>query len=395
MHAATASHRRRRSTALLLACLVTVGASQTAVGQISPPAATRKGATVEALLTYPMFFHLQQVRVRGELRLRAREVLLAASGREVRLAGPVAEGAARASDTRVEVRGVLVDAGRLEAGDPRLRGVDVGALAQAQLGKPWPGVGELVLLLADEVDETPPGSPPASVRAVALEPERFEDQAVTVTGRFRGRNLFGDQPTAPGRSRWDFVLLSGDASIWVTGLRPKGDGFTLDIEARADTNRWLEVTGTLRAARGLVFLEATSLRLAQPPAERPPAEPVARVTTAGPPPDVVFSVPTDGETDISPSAAVRIQFSRDVDRATLMGRVRVSYDAGQSAQRGEAQPPGVEPVLNYIEASRVLEVRFRQPLERFRVVKIELQEGITGTDGAIAKPWSMTFTTGS
>jgi hypothetical protein len=394
MHAATPLAPRRLRTALLVACLFAAGAGLPVLGQIAPPAATRKGATVEALLTYPMFFHLQQVRVRGELRLRGREVLLAANGREVRLAGPIAEGAAGSSDTRVEVRGVVADAGRLEPGDPRLRGVDVGALSQAQLGKPWPGVGELVLLLADEIDEAPPGTPQASVRSVALEPERFEDQAITVTGRFRGRNLFGDQPTAPGRSRWDFVLLSGDTSIWVTGLRPRGDGFSLDIESRADTNRWLEVTGTVRAARGLVFLEAASLRPAPPPADRPPAEPAARISTAGPPPVVVFSVPTDGEIDISPNAPVRIQFSRDVDRTSLTGRVRVSYDGGQSAQRGEAQPPTVEPVLNYVEASRVLELRFREPLERFRVVRIELQEGIKGADGAMAKPWSLTFTTG-
>ncbi len=385
--------RARRRGALLLASFLVAAAPGVARAQIAPVAPSRKTATVEALLAYPMFFHTQQVRVRGELRLRGRDVLLGAGGHEVRLAGATAEAAARPTDTRVEVRGLVLDAGRLEAGDPRLRGMDVGALSHALLGKPWPGVGEMVLLFADEVDDAP-GFPSASIRAVALEPERYEDQAVTLTGRFRGRNLFGDQPNAPGRSRWDFVLLSGDASIWVTGLRPRGDGFNLSLDARADANRWLEATGTLRAARGLVFLEATSLRLAQPPADKPPSEPVARVSTAGPPPEVVFSVPTDGETDIAPSSSIRIQFSRDVDRATLTGRVRVSYDARQSAERGEAQPPAIDPVLNYNEATRVLEIRFREPLARFRVVRVELLEGLMGTDGASARPWALTFTTG-
>jgi hypothetical protein len=295
-------------------------------------------------------------------------------------------------DEPVEVTGMFVDAGRLETGDPRLRGVDVAEISQREFGRPWPGVAELLLILADTV-EPAVGFTTPSLRALALDPERYEDQPVTLTGRFRGRNLFGDQPTAPGRSRWDFVLQSSDASIWVTGMRPRGDGFTLDIESRLDSGRWLEVTGTVRLARGLVFVEATRLRLGKAPAETP-SEPVARVSVAGPPPEVVFSVPTQEEADVSLTAPVRLQFSRDVDRDTLRGRVRVSYAARQSEQRGEPQPPEVEFTANYVEATRVLEIRFRQPLERFRTVQVDLLEGIAGTDGTLAKPWSLRFTTG-
>lgn len=233
-----------------------------------------------------------------------------------------------------------------------------------------------------------------TLRAMALAPERYEDQAVTVTGRFRGRNLFGDQPTAPGRSRYDFVLQSGEGALWVTGLRPKGEGFALDLDSRVDSGRWLEVTGTLRSSRGLVYVEATSLRLAPAPADAPPSEPAARVAMAGPPPDIVFSVPTQDEADVAVSAPVRIQFSRDVDKETLKGRLKVSYLAQQSAQRGEPQPPSIEFTSTYVDATRVLEIRFRQPLERFRTVQIELLEGVTGTDGAAAKPWTLSFTTG-
>jgi hypothetical protein len=275
----------------------------------------------------------------------------------------------------------------------RLRGFDVAALSQRQLGKPWPGIGELVLIVVDRVEPIAPSST-TSIRSLALEPERFEDQAVTVTGRFLGRNLFGDQPTAPGRSRWDFVLQAADASVWVTGLRPRGDGFNLDTGSRVDSSYWLEVVGTLRSARGLVFVEATTLRLAKPPAEPPPSEPVARVNVPAPASEVVFSVPTQDEADVSPTAAVRIQFSRDLDRQTLKGRVRVTYPARQSEQRGESQPPAVDFTVTYVEPSRVLEIRFRQALERFRTVQVELLEGIVGTDGVPAKPWTLSFTTG-
>lgn len=379
--------------AVLLACACVGLWLGPSAASAQPGASSRKATTVEALATYPMFFHLQPVRVRGELRVREREFLLAANAREVRVAGQAAASAA-GSDARVEVSGVFVDAGRLEAGDPRLRGVDVAEISQRLTGKPWPSVGEVLLLLADRVDAAA-GPSSASLRAMAVEPERFEDQPVKVVGRFRGRNLFGDQPNAPGKSRWDFVLQSGDASVWVTGLRPKTDAFSLDIDSRLDSGRWLEVTGTLRSARGLVFVEAASMRLATPPSDQPPSEPVARVSVAGPPPEVVFSVPTQDEADVPPGGTIRLQFSRDVDKETLKGRVRLSYVAVQAPQPATAPAlPAIEFTTLYIEASRVLEIRVRQPLEPFRTVQVELLEGITGTDGVAAKPWTLRFTTG-
>jgi len=39
-------------------------------------------------------------------------------------------------------------------------------------------------------------------------------------------------------------------------------------------------------------------------------------------------------------------------------------------------------------------VKFTKPLERFRVLKIDLLEGIVGTDGQPLKPWSLSFSLG-
>jgi len=39
-------------------------------------------------------------------------------------------------------------------------------------------------------------------------------------------------------------------------------------------------------------------------------------------------------------------------------------------------------------------LKFVQPLERSRRVRIDLLEGIKGTDGQPLKPWSMVFTVG-
>ena len=144
---------RVRRSGLVVASIVLVAAGSCGAPVAAQSVVTRKVATVEALVTYPTFFHTQPVRVRGELRARDGSVWLVSQAHEVEVVGPAAAGQAGAAAQRVQVTGTLIDPGRLEAGDPRLRGVDVAALSQARLRKPWPGIGELLLLLADEVIE--------------------------------------------------------------------------------------------------------------------------------------------------------------------------------------------------------------------------------------------------
>ena len=40
-----------------------------------------------------------------------------------------------------------------------------------------------------------------TIRAIALEPWKFEGQSVSVIGQFGGRNLFGDVPAAPAKGQ--------------------------------------------------------------------------------------------------------------------------------------------------------------------------------------------------
>jgi hypothetical protein len=228
---------------------------------------------------------------------------------------------------------------------------------------------------------------------MVLYPSRYLEQKVTVVGQFAGRNLLGDLPDAPARSRYDFVLRSVDAAIWVTGIQPRGKDFDLALDARIDTGRWLEVTGTLQQGRGLQWLEAQagSLKLSKPPAETAAPTPIR--VPAAPPPEVVFSAPTQDETDVSLSASVRIQFSRDIDPATLKGRLRVQYAGPDKAAGGEPALK-LEFTTEYRAATRVLEIRFSQPLERFRTLQIDLPEAVLGTDQQPLRPWMLTFMTG-
>ena len=48
----------------------------------------------------------------------------------------------------------------------------------------------------------------------------------------------------------------------------------------------------------------------------------------------------------------------------------------------------------YSPANRVLELKFTKPLERFRTMKVELANGIVGTDGQPLKAWTLTFMLG-
>ncbi len=95
--------------------------------------------------------------------------------------------------------------------------------------------------------------------------------------------------------------------------------------------------------------------------------------------EVDFSVPVEGEADVRLEARIRLQFSRDVDTTSLDNRIRMSYSASDSTDRGEAQAPGLTFTINYDPGTRVLEIRPAQALERFRPVKLDLLEGIVGT----------------
>ena len=376
----------RRVLPSSLVALLAVAATVAAQGL------TRRATTIEALRDFPGFFNGQSVVLVGELRREGERltVVTDTASLSVTLAPNV-----KASDGPAEVRGQLFDIGRMAQDDPRLIQLNARAAIEQRYGDRWPRPGEeLLLFLTGTVPVARPAeasSPP--LRAVALSPERFAGQRVSIVGQFRGRNLFGDLPDAPaGADRDAFVLRSADAALWVAGLRPRTRTSNLDVSRRVDTGRWLKATGTVRMARGLAVLDGVALDDAADPKE----ETVEAVVPmpAGPPLEVIFSTPTDGDIDVRLDARIRLQFSRDVAGASIRGRVRVTYGTTDSAERGEAQPPEVQCVVTFTAATRGLEIKPVQPLERFRPVKVELLEGITAFDGAPLKPFAITFTTG-
>jgi hypothetical protein len=370
----------RRTLVLLL--VVSTAAAQPA---------TRRATNIAALSAHPSFYHQRPIVIVATLALQPNGQLRATdNGQSMAV---VFKGSAPDGDS--EIRGEFWDLGRMTPDEPRLAAFDVRATFGIDPDGAWPRPGDVVAIIATTVAPAAPPPPTPSIRSLVLHPSRYLDQRVTITGQFSGRNLMGDLPDAPAKSRYDFVLRSADAAIWVTKIQPKGKGFQLGIDSRIDTSRWVQVSGVVQQGRGLQWIDAQpgTLTLAKPPTERVVEEELIRVPAA-PPPEVVFSAPTEEESGVLTTTDVRIQMSRDIDQATLRGRIRVSYVDPQGVDGAGPAMPRAPFSVQYTAANRVLELKFAGPLERFSMVKVELLEGILGTDQQPLKPWTLTFGTG-
>jgi Bacterial Ig-like domain len=344
----------------------------------------RRLTTVDAVRQFPGYFHLQNLLLRGEFAESDARVMFRAADQEIRVF--LASGVSATSGP-VEIRAQMIDVGRLEPGDPRVQPFS-GLLHIGDGPDPrWPRPGEELVLVVDNVTSAQPAATP-TLRALALEPWRFEGQKVTVVGQFRGRNLLGDLPASPAKGRYDFVMRSADGSVWVTGLRPRAKNVELSVDARVDTGRWVQVAGTVARERGLVRIEGTTFAEASAPEVMPTSEEPSAPAVPLLPVEVVFSSPTPDETDVAATTTVRVQFSRGIDPNTLAGQIRVAYLG--------AAPGGMPPQFQqgYDAANRAVEIKFTQPLEPFRTIRVEFLDGLKGFDGAPFRPWTLTFSIG-
>ena len=382
---------RRTARGLTAAAFVLAGAHTPAAAQ----PASRLATTPEALLAAPLFFHGRQVAIHGQVADAAGQTRLQVAIDEADLGRRNAPQVfvfwrdAPASATG-EIRGEFWDLGRLDADDGRFAAYDFQGMLEIATRGRWPSRGEVFVILgAEMLDDRLPSTP--TLRGIAMAPERYADREVTVVGRFRGRNLYGDLPGPLNKSRWDFVLQSADAAIWTSGLQPRGNGFNLDPGRRVDTGKWLSVTGTVRTEGPTVWIDASSLALSEAPEETLVVDIETTPVTKAPPPTVIFSAPVADETAVDRTAPVRIQFSWDMDGRSFRDRVRLTY-----AGRPQGPPPAPPQfTVTYNEGNRGLLIRFDEPLEPFQTVRVELLEGIAAVDGQPLAPWTLTFYTGS
>ena len=377
----------RRWSSLAITGLVTLVVGS-AGSHVSGQSARRTPTTLAALNSYTSFFHRQPVVVVAEASGDLQDIFLTDGEHRIRVLN-VAPPAVGATEF-IEVDAVFWDVGRLEPDDVRVADQEIREISQRLLGKPWPASGELPLLIADG---TRPASEPDTVtlQSLALEPTRYLGQTVEVTGRFRGRNLHGDLPEAPGTSPDDFVLQSGTAAAWVVGKKPRGDGFDLDVMARVDTGRWLQVTGVVSGTNRLLEIEASKIAQVERPTVLATPTLAEDRAESGPSPEVIFSTPTQDDTGVATDALVRFQFSRDMDPESFDGHVEVAYfGAAPSA----SEDTGPEFTVEYRARNRVLNVTLAEPLNAYSTVEVILHEGALATDGAALVPHELRFSTG-
>ena len=368
--------------------LILVVAAVLAATVVAQPQ-TRRATTIEALRNYPGFYHQQAVMVVGEVKGEGERATIGGEEGAITL---IAREAPRQG--KAEARGQFLDIGRMSQDDPRLIPFNLLERIRTAYQERWPKPGEELLLILSGTVPPPTATnitePP--LRAVAMEPQRFENQKVSMVGQFRGRNLFGDLPEAPVQNRHSFVLRSGDAALWVMGVQPKGKDFSFDPARRLDTGRWVRVSGTVNTAKGLTWIDGTTIELAPEPAQTTTE---VEIDLPPPPPvEVLFTVPAEGEADVRLTERIRMQLSRDLNPETLKDRVRLSYSAADSKDRGEAEPPSIAFTTNWVRENRALEITPAEPLERFRLVTLEILPGVKGTDGGDMLPFKLTFTTG-
>jgi hypothetical protein len=366
----------RAQLMVLLALLAAV----VAAGVPAAQAPTRIATTADALVASPFFFHGKQVALRHGLDHDGDLVRLADTARPI-----FVYWRSRPDRTSGEIRGEFWDIGRFEEHDPRFAGYDFQPMLDAVSNGRWPPRERVYVLLGATILESALPQTP-SLRALALAPDQYEGREVTLVGRFKGANLYGDLPQGVGRSKWDFVLQSADAAVWIANLRPRGRGFELDPTRRVDAGRWLQVTGTVRRDGALVWIDGRALE-ATDAVEEAPIEVAVPIIPKQPPPEVIFSAPVPDDFDIERDAPVRLQFSRDMTDESFRGAVRVRYTAPEAPD-----PPRF--TATYNGGTRSLEIRFAEPLLRFMEVRVELLEGIVAVDGQPLQPWSLTFTTG-
>jgi len=227
-----------------------------------------------------------------------------------------------------------------------------------------------------------PDSPDTTLEDLVTKPERYDGKTVNVRGQFRGENLFGDLPSSSRDRSSDWVIKDDVFAVWVTGKKPKGSGWSLDASLKRDTGKWLQVMGRVRVRNHVVTLEAMDIVLSKAPTLSVAAEAKAEPTPQPPPrpkrpPVVAFSLPLDGERDVSPDSLFLIQFSRDMDEPSLKDRVLFRY-AGRP-QPGDNALDAVK--ISYDGGLRTLRVDPGDRLRPGRVVELVLLPGIVDIDG--------------
>jgi hypothetical protein len=237
--------------------------------------------------------------------------------------------------------------------------------------------------LTENNDKAPIDAKIVTLEELVTHPGKSDGKTVRVVGQFRGRNLFGDLPSASEQRHADWVIKDDLFAVWVTGKKPKGGGWELDAGLKRDTGHWIEVVGRVETRHGVVYVNARSVAQGKPPTPvaeaEPPLPPPPRPKV---PPVVVFELPLDGELQVPPQSRFVVQFSKDMDEQSFKGRVVLRY-AG-AVRPGDRGFDGA--TLSYDGGRRALTVDPGDLLYSGRKLELLLLPGIVDVDGLALTP---------
>ncbi len=231
------------------------------------------------------------------------------------------------------------------------------------------------------MDIEPGSAVPVGLAELTAAPDRWLSRRVEVVGKFRGNNLFGDLSIRDKRTPRDFVIKTAEDAIWVTGMRPAGEGFRLDPKRRRDTGKWLRVYGRPWRREAMVYLRAERIELAEAP-DDDSLEPVdirvaereAREKEYGPL-RIVFSLPLDGEREIPLDSSFRVQFSNRMAAGSFHAAVDLLYPDAPHAN------PFPDLEVTYDDGSRTLVVLPHAALDPGRELHLVLYREIADEHG--------------
>ena len=188
---------RRAVRVLFLALLlVTVSDAQTNV---------RRLTTVDALRQFPGFYHLQNVLVRGELATEGSRMFLRADEHEVRV---ILDDDINTPNGVVDARGLFLDVGRLEEGDPR-----AGSFNEGREAGKWPKPGEELIVRISATAETQPVAGASVKSTCQARPAR-----ANTTSSFAALKARSGSPTCARRDR-DSTSTSIGGSTRIAGSK--------------------------------------------------------------------------------------------------------------------------------------------------------------------------------
>jgi len=382
----SAMRRIAPAAAVLLALL--------ALGGLASPAGAQSrydmygdpvDVTVQTLADMPSSYDGRAVRVKARLEMPtnigSRTYLLRESVMAQVMIVPVQEIASRFEDDsrtysgkEIEITGVFQENRNAASGAMGSQGMVAGGIMfWSWIGPPEEIKGEIKANLVN-------------LESLVGGAGRYDGKTIRVYGRFRGKNLYGDLPSRSQRESRDWVLKDDLFAIWITGRKPKGSGFELDINMKRDTEKWIQVVGVPETIKGVTYLRAMQITLGKP-AE--PAATVARVDAAKAPaplptpppppkvPMVVFALPLDGEAEVPSNGRFQIQFSNDMDEATFPGRVVLRY--APPLRAGDRVFDGAK--MTYDGGRKALTVDPGDVLRAGREVQILLLPGILDIEG--------------